>query len=115
LPYGQVKDASRDDGNHGIIIMMVNADIGRQFEFVQQQWINYGNDFRAGNDKEVILGNHNKDNPSKAVIPVDPDSEEPPYFVRNIPRLVETRGGDYFFMPSMTALRMIAMGRIDPT
>ncbi|MES2299241.1 MAG: peroxidase [Pseudomonadota bacterium] len=115
LPYGKVTDPSRDDGNHGIVIMMVNADIGRQFEFVQQQWINYGNDFRAGNDKEVILGNHNDENPSKAVIAVEPDSELPPYFVRNIPRLVETRGGDYFFTPSMTALRMIALGRVDPT
>ncbi len=115
LPYGDVKDPSRNDGNHGIIIMMVNADINRQFEFVQQQWINYGNDFKAGNDKEIILGNHNDEYPSKAVIQVDPDSEQPPYFVRNIPRLVETRGGDYFFIPSMTALRMIAEGRIDPT
>ena len=115
LPYGDVKDPSRNDGNHGIIIMMVNADINRQFEFVQQQWINYGNDFKAGNDKEIILGNHNDEYPSKAVIQVDPDSEQPPYFVRNIPRLVETRGGDYFFIPSMTALRMIADGRVDPT
>ncbi|MES2934158.1 MAG: peroxidase [Pseudomonadota bacterium] len=115
LPYGEVKDRARDDGNHGIIIMMLNADINRQFEFVQQQWINYGNDFRAANDKEIILGNHNDEHPSKAVIQVDPDSDQPPYFVTNIPRLVETRGGDYFFIPSMTALRLIAKGLVDPT
>jgi Dyp-type peroxidase family len=115
LPYGEVKDPTRDDGNHGIIIMMLNADIARQFEFVQQQWINYGNDFRASNDKEIILGNHCTHQPSKAVIQVDPDSDQPPYFLRNIPRLVETRGGEYFFVPSMTALRMIAKGIVDPT
>jgi deferrochelatase/peroxidase EfeB len=115
LPYGEVKDPTHNDGNHGIVIMMLNADISRQFEFVQQQWVNYGNDFRAGNDKEIILGNHDCEYPSKAVLQVDPESDQPPYFVRNIPRLVETRGGDYFFIPSMTALRMIADGRIDPT
>lgn len=117
LPYGDVKDRTRDDGNHGIIIMMINADINRQFEFVQQQWINYGNDFRAGNDKDIILGNHSADDrfPSKAVIQVEPDSDQAPYFLSNIPRLVETRGGDYFFVPSLTALRMIARGVIDPT
>jgi len=117
LPYGDVKDRSRDDGNHGIIIMMINADIGRQFEFVQQQWVNYGNDFKAGNDKDVILGNHSTDPecPSKAVIQVDPDSDAAPYFLSKIPRLVVTRGGDYFFVPSLTALRMIADGVIDPT
>ncbi|GAB6141046.1 peroxidase [Methylosoma difficile] len=117
LPYGEVKDPSSDQGNHGIIIMMVNADINRQFEFVQQQWVNYGNDFKAGNDKEIILGNHNTDGkcPSKAVIQVEPDSDQVPFFLSNIPRFVETRGGDYFFVPSMTALRMIAKGVIDPT
>ncbi len=115
LPYGQVKDRSTDRGNHGIVIMMLNADIARQFEFVQQQWINYGNDFKASNDKEILLGNHDKEYPSRAVLQVDPDGERAPYFLRNIPRLVETRGGDYFFVPSVTALRMIAKGLIDPT
>lgn len=115
LPYGEVKDPARDDGNHGIVIMMINADINRQFEFVQQQWINYGNDFKASNDKEIILGNHSNEYPSKAVLQVDPDSDQAPFFLKAIPRLVETRGGDYFFVPSMTALRMIAEGEIDPT
>lgn len=115
LPYGEVKDPTRDDGNHGIVIMMINASILRQFEFVQQQWINYGNDFKASNDKEIILGNHCPAQPSKAVIEADPDGDAPPYFLNNIPRLVETRGGDYFFIPSMTALRMIAQGIVDPT
>ena len=117
LPYGEVKDRSRNDGNHGIIIMMINADISRQFEFVQQQWINYGNDFQAGSDKEVLLGNHSADDkfPSKAVLQVDPSSDQCPYILSKIPRLVETRGGEYFFVPSLTALRMIARGVIDPT
>ena len=28
--------------------------------------------------------------------------------------VVECRGGDYFFIPSITALRMLTMGVIDP-
>ena len=39
----------------------------------------------------------------------------PPHFCSGIPTLVETRGGDYFFVPSMTCLRMIGLGIIDPT
>jgi Dyp-type peroxidase family len=117
LPYGQVTDPKRDDGEHGIVIMMVNADINRQFEFVQQQWVNYGNDFKAGNDKDIVLGNHSVDDrrPSKAVLQTDPQGDGAPYFLTKIPRFVETRGGDYFFVPSLTALRMIAAGTIDPT
>ncbi|MEB0138950.1 MULTISPECIES: peroxidase [unclassified Undibacterium] len=117
LPYGKVVDRSRDDGNHGIVIMMLNADIKRQFEFIQQQWINYGNDFKAANDKEILLGNHSSDPhlASKAVLQVDPAGDEAPYLLANIPRFVETRGGEYFFIPSLTALRMIARGIVDPT
>jgi hypothetical protein len=99
------------------VIMMINADINRQFEFVQQQWINYGNDFQASSEKEILLGNHsdNEKFRSKAVLQVDPNSDEAPYFLSKIPRLVETRGGEYFFIPSMTALRMMGKGIIDPT
>jgi deferrochelatase/peroxidase EfeB len=117
LPYGEARDRTRDDGNHGIVFMCLSADIGRQFEFVQQQWINYGNDFKAGNDKDILIGNHGTAEgvPSKAVIQTDPDGDDAPFFLARLPRFVETRGGEYFFVPSLTALRMIAAGIIDPT
>ena len=115
LPYGDSTQRDNDNGDHGVIMMMLNADIGRQYEFVQQQWVNYGNDFREANDKDVILGNRSKHLPSSVIHQTDPEEDAPPRFVRNIPLLVETRGGDYFFVPSMTALRLIARGLIDPT
>lgn len=115
LPYGDSSQRDSDKGDHGVIMMMLNADIGRQYEFIQQQWVNYGNDFREANDKDVILGNHSKHLPSSVVHATDPSGDAPPRFVRNIPLLVETRGGDYFFVPSLTALRLIARGLIDPT
>jgi len=49
------------------------------------------------------------------VIEGDKAAGKPPYFCGRLPTLVETRGGDYFFVPSMTCLRMIAMGIVDPT
>ncbi len=119
LPYGKVNDPNKDDGNHGIIFMAINANIKRQFEFVQQQWINYGNDFKQASDKDPILGNHGIDENNQAngrmVIEADPNGDKAPFFCSNIPRFVETRGGDYFFIPSLTALRMIGEGIIDPT
>jgi len=41
-----------------VIFMALNASLSRQFEFVQQQWIQYGNDARLGNDKDMLMGNH---------------------------------------------------------
>jgi hypothetical protein len=49
------------------------------------------------------------------VIEGDKSTNHPPYFCGRIPTLVETRGGDYFFVPSLTCLRMLGLGIIDPT
>jgi len=119
LPYGEsVRDRS-DQGDHGIVFMGINASLRRQFEFVQQQWVNYGNDFKLGSDKDPLAGNHSAspagEPAGRMLIETAKDDPRPPIFCGGLPRLVETRGGDYFFIPGMNALRMIAAGTIDPT
>jgi hypothetical protein len=94
-------------------MLAVCASLQRQFEFVQQQWINYGLDANSGNDTCPIVGNHGED--EKFVIPADPKGELPTFIATGLAQFVQTRGGDYFFIPSMTALRMIGMGVVDPT
>jgi hypothetical protein len=119
LPYGAIEASPTDDGDHGVIMMIMNADLSRQFEFVQQQWMNYGNDFGLANDPDPLLGNHGTNESRRAggrmVIEGDGAVNKPPYLCNRIPTFVETRGGDYFFVPSVTCLRMIALGIIDPT
>ena len=58
VTYGSAEEIATDAGDHGIIMLILNADLGRQFEFVQQQWVNFGNDFRLSNDKDPLIGNH---------------------------------------------------------
>jgi Dyp-type peroxidase family len=113
LPYGA--DASDDEGEHGVVFLAYCASLFRQFEFVQQQWLQYGLDFNAGNDRCPILGTRVEGESHKHVIPSDPASGAPPFICSNMPQFVEMRGGDYFFVPSLTALRMMAMGTVDPT
>ncbi len=107
LPYG-----ARGTGDHGIVLLAYCTDLFRQFEFVQQQWMNYGLDFDAGNDSCPLVGAHAPG--ARFVIPA-PDAKRPPFIAGGLPQFVATRGGDYFFQPSMTALRMIAQGMVDPT
>jgi Dyp-type peroxidase family len=117
LPYGDSTER-KDDGDHGIVFMAMNASLRRQFEFVQQQWMNYGNDFGLANDKDPIAGNHRTLNgmpDGRMVVMSNPKEPVPPFFCTQLPRFVEVRGGDYFFMPSLTALRLIGDGDIDPT
>jgi Dyp-type peroxidase family len=115
LPYGPYTPEDqpvRDSDEHGIIFMALNASLFRQFEFVQQQWIEYGNDARQGNDKDMLIGNH--EGRGKFVIQGTEDPGNPPFICGGLPNFVELRGGDYFFVPSMTALRLIAAEAVDP-
>ncbi|MEY4580834.1 MAG: hypothetical protein RL701_5537 [Pseudomonadota bacterium] len=114
LPYGDATTDRANNGDHGIIFMALNASLRRQFEFVQQQWMNYGNDFQLGNERDALIGNHPAEGGSVA-LQTEASDPRPPFFCNRLPRFVETRGGDYFFIPSLTALRMIGEGSIDPT
>lgn len=114
LPYGPRNLSERgDDAEQGVAMMMIGASIFRQFEFVQQQWIQYGLDFHQGNNTCPLLGDHRKH--SRFTVPSDPATGKPPYVVGDLKNFVEPRGGDYFFIPSMTALSMMALGTVDPT
>jgi Dyp-type peroxidase family len=115
LPYGPYTPPGQpvtDADEHGIIFIALNANIFRQFEFVQQQWIQYGNDARQGTDRDLLAGNH--DGRGKYMIQGTTDGSNPPYLCAGLPGFVELRGGDYFFMPSLTALQLIATDSVDP-
>ena len=115
LPYGPYvpeDQPASDSDEHGIIFMALNASLFRQFEFVQQQWVEYGNDAKLGNDKDMVIGNHG--GRGRFTIQGSMEEENPPFICGGLPNFVELRGGDYFFLPSMTALRMIAAGTVDP-
>jgi Dyp-type peroxidase family len=120
MPYGPFADefsdgtdpAEMDTIDRGVIFMALNASLSRQFEFVQQQWVNYGNDAHLGNERDLLIGNHHDDD--RAMIQGDSDPANPPILLSGLPNFVELRGGDYFFLPSITGLGMLALGLVDP-
>ena len=107
MPYGApLPPGSDDDGvDRGLVFVCLGASIMRQFEFVQTQWMNDGNIFALGADKDVLAGDN--DGTGKMTV-----QGRPPWFVGAIPRLVTNKGGDYFFLPGIRALRHIA-GNLD--
>jgi deferrochelatase/peroxidase EfeB len=122
LPYGPPappEDTSEgqdtealDATDRGIAFMALNASLARQFEFVQQQWISYGNDARLGNEKDLLMAHHEPG--ERYGIPGDGSPANPPLFCTALPNFVKLCGGDYFFIPSITALGMLAMNLVDP-
>jgi Dyp-type peroxidase family len=115
LPYGAFAPEDQpvaDTDDRGVIFMALNASLSRQFEFVQQQWVQYGNDSHLGNDKDVLMGNHGGH--GRFVVQGDTSAANPPFVCSHLPDFIELRGGDYFFLPSITALGMMALDLVDP-
>ena len=120
LPYGPVAPPEDQPGelheldttDRGIIFMALNASLARQFEFVQQQWISYGNDAHLGSEKDLLIAHHGAE--ERFSIQGDTTETNPPFFCAGLPNFVELRGGEYFFIPSITALGMLAMNLVDP-
>jgi Dyp-type peroxidase family len=97
LPEGVVVD---DGADRGLMFAFVGAHIGRQFEFVQSQWINDGVFFGADADKDPIAGSSE----INFTLPRRPVRRR----LKGIPRFVVTRGGEYCFMPGLRALRWLS-------
>jgi Dyp-type peroxidase family len=87
----------------GIHFFCVNASIKSQFEFVQQTWCNNPRFSGLNDNKDPIVGDHGGagERPSHMTIPGEPRTAP-------LPRFVTVKGGAYFFMPSVTALRYLA-------
>jgi Dyp-type peroxidase family len=90
----------------GIHFFAINSDIARQFEFVQDTWINDGGFHSLYNNKCPVIGDNNPEapDPSHMVIQRDPVRRR----LLGLPRFVQMRGGAYFFVPAIKALHFLA-------
>jgi len=94
-----------DDGvDRGLHFICLNSDIERQFEFVQQTWIN--NPVFGGLYAEVdpLIGNVPK---GDAIFTVQKSPLRET--VHDLCRFVTVKGGAYFFLPSIRALKYLSI------
>ena len=99
LPEGVLDD---DGIDRGLMFAFVGAHLGRQFEFVQSEWIDQGEFLGLGDTKDPVAGSH--DGSGAYSIPRRPIAQR----LRGLPRFVVTRGGEYGFMPGLRAMRWLA-------
>lgn len=110
MSYGPPLPADASDAQpaeygveRGLVFVCFNASISRQFEGIQTQWVNDGNAFHLGHDKDFLLGDSSTT--SKMTV-----QGEPPFMLSPQPAFVTTRGGEYLFVPGLAALRFLAGG-----
>ncbi|HCI79224.1 MAG TPA: peroxidase, partial [Ktedonobacter sp.] len=98
-----VKKTLAEDEDRGLHFLCVNANIARQFEFIQHTWINNPHFNGLYDDADPLLGVHCADG-STFTMQAQPVRKR----VTHLPRFVTVAGGAYFFMPGVKALCYLA-------
>jgi Dyp-type peroxidase family len=97
MPYSDL------DGTKGLIFVCFQASISRQFELIQGHWLQDGDAFGLGGDRDFITAA----TPAAARMTLPGDKIRPPRFLTRDTQFVTTRGGYYLFVPGIRALRRL--------
>jgi deferrochelatase/peroxidase EfeB len=90
-----------DQVARGTYFLFIGAKAMDTIEFLQQEWVNDGNFMGLGGERDPIIGL--QEEAATFTIPLDPVRRR----VRGIETFNVLRGGEYFFMPSLSALRWL--------
>jgi Dyp-type peroxidase family len=102
--YGpHLPEGTHDDGiERGIAAFVGCASLVRQFEFAMNVWANDPNFHELGNERDPIFGT--QDGTFDMTIPKRPIRKK----IKSLPAFTTIRGGAYFFLPGIRALRYMA-------
>ncbi len=85
----------------GLLFMCLNADIERQYEFMQQSWVSSPSFHGLQEEKDPTIGANGGNGRFSIPLP------ERSLVLTGVPDFVTTRGGGYFFMPGRSSLRYL--------
>ena len=109
LPADALTPTPPNDPERGLHFICLNANISRQFEFLQNAWMINTKFSGLTGESDPLLGNR------EAIpgCPVASDFTRPEdggvrRRVLGLPQFVTVRGGAYFFLPSLRSLRYFA-------
>ena len=104
LPYGE-RYVPGSVKKRGLVFVALNASISRQFEFLQEAWVNNGEFLGLDKrERDPVIGKKH-DQKTKFTVP----GADFPH-VTSLQRFVTERGGEYFFYPGRTALQKLVTG-----
>jgi deferrochelatase/peroxidase EfeB len=104
--YGPLlpENAPEDGIERGIAAFIGCASLIRQFEFAMNVWANDPSFKDLGNERDPFVGT--QDGTFDMTIPKRPVRRK----IKGLPTFTTIRGGAYFFLPGIRALRLLAAG-----
>src|SRR5262249_45986302 len=102
-PYDKNELSEQNDTvPRGSYFLFISAKAMATIEFLQQEWVNDGNFVGLDAERDPIIGRQEEG--ASFTIPKEPVRRR----VRGIQTFNLLRGGEYFFMPGISALKWIA-------
>ena len=112
VPLAQALNGPPPADETGLYFICLNANISRQFEFVQSAWLASTHFNGLRNEGDPLLGTRQ---PAPEGSPSDgfsmPQAEGADQRLSGLPPFVTLRGGGYFFLPGIRVLRYLAQAR----
>ncbi|SKB61289.1 hypothetical protein SAMN05660477_00224 [Soonwooa buanensis] len=105
VTFGDIvpSDVTKDDGKErGQYFMGISANAMGTLEFLLKQWANDGNSQNLGTEKDPLIGVQDKD--GLFTMPADPLVKR----YRGLSTFNIVKGGEYCFIPSLSALQWIS-------
>ncbi len=96
-------DGGNGNASRGLLFLCLNANIGRQFEFVQNMWVNNPNFDGLYTEPDPLIG-YRRSSEDSFSIPAEPVRQT----LCALPTFVNVVGGAYFFLPGLRSLRFLA-------
>lgn len=108
-PAEALAPAPRDDPERGLHFICLNANVLRQFEFLQQAWMTSPKFAGLSDENDPLVGNRAATADGRLLDQFTiPQHAAPARCVSGLPQFVTVRGGAYFFLPGLRALRYFA-------
>ena len=111
LPYGPTYDSTKpyDGIERGMLFHFINSNIENQYEFVLRRWVN-DSEFAGAvrlhpRSKDPLTGTQD---PAESIFVIPQPDGTPPIEVTGFSSFMTTRAAAYVFLPSITAIRLIA-------
>jgi Dyp-type peroxidase family len=111
IPYGNEISAD-PTGERGLLFVCYQSNLANGYQFIQQTWANNETFFDANAGLDITIGQSNTDSDGLySMQGLMPSNLTRPASFKTINQFVVPKGGEYFFMPSMTALKTTLAGR----
>ena len=108
-PEEALGPAPQSDPERGLHFVAINGSIQRQFEFIQNAWIMRTKFNGLTEESDPLLGNRAALRGCRFTDTFSiPQRDTVPRRIMDLPQFITVRGGAYFFLPGMRALRYLS-------